>query len=183
MLILGDSLSAGYGMSLEESWVSQLEKRLKQQDYNYKIINASITGETTRGAVSRLPAILAEHPVDITIVELGGNDGLRGIPLKEIESNLLNIIKALQASNCVVVLVQMQLPPNYGPAYISKFKDIYTRLAESHNAHLTRFVMEDMIKDPNLMQEDQIHPTAAAQHVMLDNVWGDIEPLLKKGIE
>ncbi len=180
MLILGDSLSAGYGMPLEASWVSELRQRLIQQEYNYTIINASISGETTRGGAVRLPGILADNRVDIAIIALGGNDGLRGISLLEIETNLRHIIETLQAAGCEVVLVQMQLPPNYGAVYNSRFREIYSRLAASHAIQLTRFVMEELIARPDLMQADRLHPTAKAQLVMLNNVWDDIQPLLKR---
>ncbi|MGI9229714.1 MAG: arylesterase [Gammaproteobacteria bacterium] len=181
LLILGDSLSAAHGMPLEQGWVSQLQARLVQQGYNYKLINASISGETTRGARSRLPAVLAENKIDVAIVELGGNDGLRGTALAEIENNLNDIIEQLRAKESRVLLVKMLLPPNYGKAYTEQFTEIYRRLSRRDAVFLTAFSLEELVQQPGMMQDDGIHPTAAAQRRMLNSVWDDLRPLLERG--
>ena len=156
-----------------------MRDRLNSTGYRYKVINASISGETTHGANTRLAVILEEITPDITIVELGGNDGLRGIPLAEIEANLTGIIEKISAADSSVLLVEMLLPPNYGAAYIEQFVTIYKRLALRDNVTLARFILDNVAGVPDLMQSDGIHPTAKAQEIMLDNVWPDLYPLLR----
>ena len=180
ILVLGDSLSAAYGIDQHAGWVSLLRKRLERAGYRYEVINASISGDTTHGANTRLGAILNEITPDITIVELGGNDGLRGIPLEEISTNLGAIMDKISAAGSHAVLVEMLLPPNYGAVYIEKFVTIYKRLGLRDNVTLTRFILEDIAGNQELMQDDGIHPTAEAQEMMLDVLWPHLYPLLQK---
>ena len=183
ILVLGDSLSASHGIVPEAGWVFQLRSRLSMEGYNYKVINASISGETTHGANSRLQGILKEIRPDITIVELGGNDGLRGIPLAEIRDNLHEIVEKISASGSSILLVEMLLPPNYGAAYIEKFVAVYKKLGSRDNVSLAKFIMDDIADNPDLMQSDGIHPKAEAQVMMLDNLWPDLHPLLEKDVD
>ena len=180
ILVLGDSLSAAYGIDPHAGWVSLLRERLARAGYRYQVVNTSISGDTTHGANTRLDAILKEIRPDITIVELGGNDGLRGIPVEEIRANLAQIIEKTSAAGSRVLLVQMLLPPNYGAAYIGKFTSIYKRLGLRDNVTLTRFILSDIADNPELMQDDGIHPTAEAQAMMLDIIWSSLHPLLYK---
>ncbi len=160
----------------------QLRDRLTSEGYWYKVINASISGETTHGANSRLDGILKEITPDITIVELGGNDGLRGFPPTEIRDNLLQIIEKISSSGSRILLVEMLLPPNYGEAYIEKFVAVYKRLGSRDNVILSKFILDNIADNPNLMQSDGIHPKAEAQEMMLDNLWPDLFPLLDKDV-
>jgi acyl-CoA thioesterase I len=180
ILVLADSLSASYGIAIEDGWVSLLQNRLNEQGYTYKVFNASISGDTTHGAKSRLDDILNEMRPDITILELGGNDGLRGLPISEIKSNLEIIIQFLKAEHSEVLLVPMLLPPNYGKFYIDRFTSIYTELAEETDVKLSKFILEDIAEKPELMQNDGIHPKAEAQIMMLNNIWPDIDSMLIK---
>ena len=180
-MVLADSLSASYGIAIEQGWVSLLQNRLKEQGYPYNVFNASISGDTTHGAKSRLDEILADEDPEITILELGGNDGLRGLPINEIKSNLEGIINQLKIEGSHVLLVPMLLPPNYGKFYIEKFTGLYRELAGEHAIILGRFILDGIADKPELMQNDGIHPTAEAQEMMLDNIWPDLEPLLIKG--
>ena len=179
LLVLGDSLSAGYGIPMQQGWVSLLEKRLAQAGNGYTIINASISGETTGGTSARLDAVLAATTPDFAIVELGGNDGLRGLSLGEISANLSSIITRLTASGARVLLLPMQLPPNYGRAYNDRFMNIYRELAGRHGVTLGRFILDHIADQPELMQSDNIHPVAGAQRLMLNNIWPDVAALLK----
>lgn len=178
ILVLADSLSASYGIAIEEGWVSLLQNRLNEQGYTYKVFNASISGDTTHGAKSRLDDILNERKPDITILELGGNDGLRGLPIPEIKSNLDEIIHFLKTEHSEVLLVPMLLPPNYGKFYIDRFTSIYTELAMETGVKLSKFILEDIADKSELMQNDGIHPKAEAQMMMLDNIWPELENIL-----
>lgn len=180
ILVLADSLSASYGIAIEQGWVSLLQQRLEHQGYPYRVINASISGDTTYGAMSRLDEILGETVPDITIVELGGNDGLRGLPIAEIRKNLSGIVSQLDSKGSAVLLIPMLLPPNYGKVYIDRFAGIYREIAESQGVKLGRFILDGIADKPELMQGDGIHPKAEAQGMMLDNVWPDLQPLLSK---
>lgn len=179
LLVLGDSLSAAYGIEVQQGWVSLLEQRLAAK-YPHRVINASVSGETTGGGLSRLPALLKQHQPALVIVELGGNDGLRGYPLNVMKQQLALIIETSRNAGAEVLLVGMQIPPNYGPRYTNRFRDIYTELAEQYDLPLVEFLLADVALSPELMQKDGIHPTAAAQEKMLDNVWPVLQPILEE---
>lgn len=178
ILIFGDSLSAAYGFDLERSWVSLLQKRLEDHNPAYRVVNASISGETTRGGAARIESVIARHEPVIVLVELGGNDGLRGIDLATTESNLDAIVERAKASGARVLLLGMQLPPNLGAAFNRRFVAIFEAVAERRDVPLVPFLLDGVGGVAELMQEDGIHPTAAAQPRMLDNVWPYLEPLL-----
>ena len=178
LLILGDSLSAGYGMRVEQGWVALLAQRITAQGYPQRVVNASISGDTSSGALARLGPLLAAERPRFTIVELGGNDGLRGVPLDELRQNLGEILQQVRAVGSHVLLLPMRLPPNYGPAYTQGFEQIYRDLAVEHRATLGLFILEDIALKPELMQQDGIHPTAEAQPLIVDRVWPLIEPAL-----
>ena len=180
LLVLGDSISAGYGIPVERGWVALLQARLSGKDYRYHVVNASISGDTSRGARARLDHLLDSVPAQIAIVELGGNDGLRGLSLPEIEKNLGAIIDRLQQDDIGVLLVPMMLPPNYGPVYTSRFREMYDRLGRIHHIPVSKFILEGIGDRPELMQDDGIHPVAAAQEQMLDNIWPALQPMLDK---
>ncbi len=180
ILVLADSLSASYGIAIEDGWVSLLQNRLRDQGYTYNVFNASISGDTTHGAKSRLDEILTETKPDITILELGGNDGLRGLPIPEIKSNLGEIIGLLETAGSEILLVPMLLPPNYGKFYIDRFTAIYSELAEETATLLSKFILDGIADKPELMQNDGIHPTAEAQIMMLENIWPDLQPMLSE---
>ncbi len=179
LLILGDSLSAAYGIPLESGWVSLLEQRLIDQGYAFTVVNASISGETTLGARTRLTAILDSDSPELAIVELGGNDGLRGFPFEEIEQNLSAIVQELSQRDCLVLLVPIQLPPNYGQAYNQKFRGIYDRIAQQYDIQLSEFILKDIAINKDLMQPDGIHPVEEAQAMMLENIWPDLKRLIQ----
>jgi acyl-CoA thioesterase-1 len=178
ILVLGDSLSAAYGIDLEKSWVSLLQRRLRQSKPDYRVVNASISGETTRGGLARVAETLAAHAPEIVIVELGGNDGLRGIDLETTRHNLETIVGDCLQAGAEVLLLAMELPPNYGPSFINGFRGIYTSIAEQERVKLVPFFLQGVAGDPALMQADGIHPQAEAQPKLLDNVWPYLEPLL-----
>lgn len=178
LLVLGDSLSSGYGIDMDHSWVNLLRERINEQGYRFEVINASISGDTTRGARVRLNPMLDEIQPAITIVELGGNDGLRGLPLDEMQDNLAAIIERLLQVDSQVLLVPMKLPPNYGPAYTSRFEMIYSKLADQYGIKMLPFILKGIAEDDTLMQDDGIHPVSGAQEKMLDNLWPDLLPLL-----
>ena len=180
LLVLGDSLSASFGIEKSQGWVSLLTQKLEHHQYRMKVINASISGETTQGGLQRLPSLLAKHNPAVVIVELGGNDGLRGLKLSMIESNLGEIVKLIKNENASIVLAGIRLPPNYGQIYTEKFYQIYRKLAKQQNIALVPFIMEGVATDSNLMQADGIHPTAEAQPVLLKNVWEILQPMLTK---
>lgn len=180
LLVLGDSISAGYGLSPNQGWVYLLQKRISRLGYRYTVINASISGDTTRGARARLDKILSQHQPDISIIELGGNDGLRGLSLEEIYANLEKIINELAKINSTVLLVPMRLPPNYGQVYNDRFEAVYDNLAVKQDIFLTEFILQDIADKPDLMQSDGIHPLAEAQELMLDIIWPDLQSKLQK---
>jgi len=183
ILVVGDSLSAGYGIELRDGWVTLLQQRLAKQGYLHAVVNASISGDTTAGGRTRLLAALKRHRPQIVILELGGNDGLRGLSLRETRANLNAMIKAAQSAGAQVLLVGIHLPPNYGPDYTGKFHAIYRDLAHNYNLAFVPFLLEGVALTPGLMQPDGIHPRAAAQPRLLDNVWPYLEPLLKPETE
>jgi len=178
ILVLGDSLSAGFGMDREQSWVSLLETRLRDGGHVYRILNSSISGDTTQGGVARLPRLLQRYQPVFVIVELGGNDGLRGLDLGVTRENLIRIIQQSQANGSQVLLAGIKLPPNYGEVYTQKFESIYTDLAREFEILLVPFFMQGVIFTPGLMQADGIHPNADGQPVLLDNIWAVLAPAL-----
>lgn len=178
IVVLGDSLSAGYGLRIQEGWVSLLEQRLASEGYGYKVINASVSGETTQGGLSRLPRVLELHKPDIVIVELGGNDGLRGLPLATSRENLRRAIELARSARARVLLVGMMIPPNYGARYGQEFRDMFTTLAASYSLALVPFLLDRVALENDLMQADGIHPNAKGQPQMLENLWPKLKPLL-----
>jgi acyl-CoA thioesterase-1 len=181
ILVLGDSLSAAYGIKLEQGWVALLQARLRAKGYGHRVVNASSSGETTGGGLTRLPRALATHQPAIVIVELGGNDGLRGLAVADVRRNLSSIIRSSQQAGARILLVGMRIPPNYGAAYTRDFQALYGELAREYKVPLVPFFLEDIAADESQFQEDGIHPTAAAQPVLLREVWPQLEPLLTSG--
>ncbi|MCZ6560561.1 MAG: arylesterase [Gammaproteobacteria bacterium] len=179
ILVVGDSLSAAYGMATEQSWVSLLENRLRVRGYDYRVVNASIAGDTTQSGRYRLQRSLEQFSPAIVIIELGGNDGLRGLPLEVTRSNLVYMIETCQQSGATVVLAGIRIPPNYGPAYAENFHAIYPELAERYGLLLIPFILENVALDPDLMLADGIHPNVAGQEAMLDNIWPVLTPALE----
>lgn len=181
ILVMGDSLSAGYGIDVKQGWVSLLqdESTLKNK---WQIINASVSGETSTGGRERLPALLKQHQPQIVILELGGNDGLRGQPLKILRDNLQTMIDASTTAGAKVILAGMQIPPNYGPRYTRQFQDLYKELAEKNNTALIPFLLIGIADNKTLMQNDGIHPTAEAQALIVDNVKPVLEKLLTEKV-
>lgn len=179
IMVFGDSLSSGYGLPRESGWVSLLKNRVEQTHSAYRLVNASISGETTLGGLNRIGQALESHRPAIVILELGGNDGLRGLSLEATRDNLERIIKACRKAKAAVLLVGMQLPPNYGKAYTQKFQSIYPQLAQRYKLKLVPFLLEGIGDSDRLFQADRIHPTAEAQPVMLENVWKHLRPMLQ----
>lgn len=178
ILVLGDSLSSAYGIDVQAGWVRLLQDRLDARGSDYRVVNASISGDTTNGGAARLPTALVQYTPDIVVVELGGNDGLRGLPLNVTRSNLERIIVESKKAGARVLLLGMRLPPNYGPAYTKAFYAIYEELAERYGVARVPFLLEGIGGVDGMMQDDGIHPVAEAQPVILDNVWPHLEPLL-----
>ena len=179
ILVFGDSLSAAYGIPREKGWVSLLQSSLADHKPTYRIINASISGETTSGGIHRLKRVLDEHKPDYVLLQLGANDGLRGLPVADIRRNLGNMITLSQQAGAQVMLVGIMIPPNYGPRYTQEFKDSYALLAKQYHLPFVPFLLEGVAGDPTLMQEDGLHPTAAAQPILLENVWKVMRPELR----
>lgn len=178
ILVWGDSISAAYRMQEEQGWVALLQDKLQAEGHNWSLVNGSISGETTAGGLARLPAVLARAEPDIVILELGGNDGLRGLPVRNIRSNLASMIEMSQQAGATVMLAGIQIPPNYGPRYTAPFHNQYAELAEQYGAALIPFLLEGIADNSALMQSDGIHPTAAAQPMIVDIVWPLLLPLL-----
>lgn len=166
ILIVGDSISAGFGVPVQQGWVALLERQLQQDVPSVRVVNASISGETTQGGLTRLPALLKQHQPDLTVIELGGNDGLRGTPIAVIRRNLERMIVLAQEAGSDVMLLGMQIPPNYGPRYTTSFRAIFADLAADYRLPLVPFLLEGIATEPELMQSDGIHPTTAAQPKM-----------------
>jgi len=179
LLVLGDSLSAAYGIAPQEGWVALLAERLKSSKPIRKVVNASISGETTAGGLARLPALLAEHKPALVIVELGANDGLRGLPLAQARANLAGALDAIRGAGARALLIGIELPVNYGPQYRDGLREVYRGLAHEFNVPLVPFLLEGVALDPALMQEDGLHPKAAAEPRVLDTVWSVLQPALK----
>ena len=178
VLVLGDSLSSAYGVPSETAWVELLRDRIESQDLDWTVVNASIGGETTDGGLRRLPGLLETHDPTIVIIELGGNDGLRGFPPNVIESNLANMIEQVRDTGATPLLVGMQIPPNYGQRYTTMFADIFPTLSDRYNTVLVPFFLDGIYDQDGLMQGDGIHPTEEAQPRLLENIWPKLEPLL-----
>ncbi len=176
LLVFGDSLSAGYGVPREAAWVSLLQQELQRSHPGYKVINASISGETTSGGVQRMAAALRQHQPNIVIIELGANDGLRGTPLTVTEKNLDVLIRQAQAAPCKVLLLGMQLPPNYGTDYTIRFKTLYAKLAQRHRVALVPFLLQGVAAEQ--FQADNLHPNAEAQPLIMQTVLQKLKPLL-----
>lgn len=179
VLVLGDSLSVEYGIARGTGWVALLENQIKSDKISAKVVNASITGDTTNGGKNRLPALLEKHKPSVVMIELGGNDGLRGLPLNTIESNLRAIIATAKEAKAKVLLVGMQLPPNYGQEYGAQFAAMYARVANDTKSALVPFLLAGFGDKPHMFKPDGIHPTAEAQPLILANVWPHLKPLLK----
>ncbi|HEY5717051.1 MAG TPA: arylesterase [Motiliproteus sp.] len=178
LLVLGDSISAAYGMETEQGWVALLARKLESVG-GYRVVNASISGETTSGGISRLPALLERTKPDLVLIELGANDALRGAPLAAIERNLERLVRQVQQRGAKVLLLGMRIPPNYGPRYSEGFAALYPRLGAKLTVATTGFLLQGVAGDSALMQADGLHPRAAAQAQILANVWPDLEPLLQ----
>lgn len=178
ILVFGDSISAGYGIKAGEGWAALLQKRLASQGYGYRVVNASVSGETTSGGSARLPRALELHKPRVLVLELGANDGLRGLPLDVSRSSLAAMIELAQANDAKVLLLGMRIPPNYGPRYAEGFAHLYVELAMKYKVPLVPFFMEKVALRSDLMQSDGLHPTAAAQLLLLDTAWPALRPLL-----
>lgn len=174
VLVLGDSLSAAHGIARESGWVNLLQQRLQQSGKTRPVVNASISGETTSGGIARLPALLAEQRPALVLIELGANDGLRGLPLTEIRANLVTLLRLVRDAKARAVLIGIELPVNYGPQYRDGLRAMYRDLAGEFNVPLVPFLLDGVALDPALMQDDGLHPTAQAQPKLLDTVWNAV---------
>lgn len=179
VLVMGDSLSAAYGLAPAQGWVALTADKLAKARPGWKVVNASISGETTAGGASRIAAELQRHRPAVVVIELGANDGLRGLPLAQTRANLDRMVKASRAAGAKVLLIGMRMPPNYGPEYTRGFEENYRVLAAQHKAALLPFLLEPIALDRNAYQADNLHPTAAAQPRLRDHVWKALEPLLE----
>lgn len=177
ILVIGDSISAGYGIELKDGWVALLDEKLKLQG-EYEVINASVSGDTTAMGLARTEPLLAKHKPDIVVIELGGNDGLRGFPIKVMRNNLEKIANLSLSAEAKVLLVGIQIPPNYGSRYTDEFFKTFQVVSEKFSLPLVPFILHDVAVKPELMQSDGVHPIAEAQNILLDNVWPFLEPLL-----
>jgi acyl-CoA thioesterase-1 len=178
VLVIGDSLSAAYGMALEQGWVNLLQQRISEKGYPHQVVNASISGDTTGGGARRLPRLMAEHTPSIVIIELGGNDGLRAFPLKIMRNNLETMADLVTESDAALLILGAEAPPNLGSRYTSRFHDTFTEVATTYGARHLQFVIDRIFLDPDLMQPDNTHPNIIAQPLLLDHVWSEIEPML-----
>lgn len=178
ILVLGDSLSAAYGIAPAQGWVALLEQRLDAKGYEYRVVNASMSGETTGGGLARLPRALALHRPAVLFIELGANDGLRGLPIAEIRANLEQMIGQAREAGAQVVLAGIRIPSNYGPQYTEAFFAVFAELARRHEISLLPFFLEGVALRDDLFQDDRVHPNAAAQPVLLDNAWRALAPAL-----
>ena len=178
LLVVGDSISAAFGLDSRQGWVALLEERLAQEGFDHRVVNASISGDTSAGGAARLPALLTEHRPTLVIIELGGNDGLRGQPPAQLQQNLASMIDRSQAAGARVLLLGMRLPPNYGTRYTTAFAQVFVDLAEQKQVPLVPFFLEGVGGVQAMMQADGLHPAAAAQAKLLENVWPTLEPLL-----
>lgn len=181
ILVIGDSLSVGYGIELSQGWVSLLERRLAEEKLPYRVVNASVSGDVSSSGLTRLPAALERYHPTVVILELGGNDGLQGLPLRQLEQNLAAMIERSRQAGAQVVLAGMRIPPNYGPRYSQGFQAVFEHLAKRYDIPLIPFLLEGVGGHPELMQSDGVHPRAEAQPKMLENVWVVLKPLLQGG--
>jgi acyl-CoA thioesterase-1 len=179
ILVYGDSLSAGYGIAVEEGWVKLMAERLQQKGYGFQVVNASVSGETTTGGLERLPHALAAHDPAIVVLELGANDGLRGLPLASTRGNLDAMIRMIQQGKRRVLLIGMRMPPNYGARYTQDFQALFADLARQHRTAFVPFLMQAVAGKPDLIQADGLHPNARAQPLLLETVWPALAPLLR----
>ena len=178
LLVMGDSISAAYGMELRQGWVALLKKRLELTHPNWKVINGSISGETTAGGLRRLPTLMSTHLPSVVLIELGGNDGLRGYPIDQLQKNLQALAQTAEAGGAKALIAAMEIPPNFGSRYTTLFRESFATVAGKTNAALIPFVLAGIATNPALMQADGIHPTQQAQSTILDNVWPYIEQAL-----
>jgi acyl-CoA thioesterase-1 len=180
VLVFGDSLSAGFGLRIEEAWPSLLQKRIAGEGFKQTVVNASVSGETTAGGRTRLPAALAQHKPVAVVIELGANDGLRGLPIAAMRDNLDAMTRMATEAGAKVVIVGMQLPPNYGPDYTKKFADSFPEVASKNKAALVPFLLEGFADRSNWFQADGLHPVAAAQPTIVETIWKGLKPVLKR---
>ncbi len=182
ILIFGDSLSAGYGIRVEQGWVSLLARKIEHEGYGLRLVNASVSGETSAGGLARLPRALSLHQPRIVVLELGANDGLRGLPLDTTRANLDRMLALLQQQHVAVLLIGLRMPPNYGERYTRGFMDMYQQLSTSHHVPLVPFLLENVALNSELMQADGLHPNEQGQPLLLDNVWPKLVPLLRAAV-
>jgi acyl-CoA thioesterase I len=181
ILVFGDSISAGYGLAhVETGWVEMLRAKLKSEGYGYQVVNASVSGETTVGGLARLPRALSLHHPAVVIIELGGNDGLRALPIAQMRVNLTQMADLASAAGAKVLLLGMRIPPNYGPEYTEQFHSAFTEVAHKNKVPVVPFLLEGIALTPDLVQADGIHPNEQGQPILLANVWPALKPLLKK---
>jgi acyl-CoA thioesterase I len=180
LLVFGDSLSAAYGLQVDQGWVAMLQKRLETQGYGYRVVNASVSGETTSGGRGRIARALEQHKPALVILELGANDGLRGLPVKDVEANLAAMIAAVRAAKSKLLLVGILIPPNYGQQYTTSLANMYSKLAAAQKVPLVPFMLEGVALEPRFMQADGLHPNALGQPRVLENVWSALKPLLER---
>ena len=179
LLVMGDSISAAYGMELGQGWVALMKKRLELTHPTWKVINGSISGETTAGGLRRLPGLLSAHHPTIVLIELGGNDGLRGYPINQLQNNLQALVQTAYAGGAKALIAEMEIPPNFGSRYTTLFRESFAAVAGNTNAVLIPFMLTDIATNPAFMQADGIHPTQQAQSTILDNVWPYLEQALE----
>jgi acyl-CoA thioesterase-1 len=180
ILVFGDSISAGYGIRVEQGWVSLLQRKLESQGYGYRVVNASVSGETTAGGLARLPRALNVQKPVIVILELGGNDGLRALPIPQMRSNLMRMVTLCKEAGARVLVVGTRIPPNYGPVYTQQFHAVYDEVSKYFKIPLVPFLLNDVALNGNMMQADGIHPNAAGQPKLLDNIWPQLAKMLRK---
>lgn len=180
ILVYGDSLSAAYGMPTKQGWVTLLQEQLKAEKFPHQVVNASISGETTSGGLTRFANTLKTHQPYLVVLELGANDGLRGLPMAEMRKNLAAMIQQSQQANAKVLLLGVMIPPNYGPRYTQQFKESFSMLAQQHRVALAPFFLQGVAGNPHYLQSDGLHPNAAAQATIMQNVWQYLRPALIK---
>ncbi|TLX62139.1 arylesterase [Stutzerimonas nosocomialis] len=178
VLVVGDSISAAFGLDTTQGWVHLLQQRLDEEGREHRVVNASVSGDTSAGGLSRLPALLAEHEPTVVVIELGGNDGLRGQPTAQLKQNLAQMIEMSQEKGAKVLILGMLMPPNLGQRYTRAFAEVFPELATEYDVPLVPFLLEGAAGVPSMMQGDGVHPTVQAQPILLENVWPELEPLL-----